>query len=287
MTSYNYTLGLAVNVSCSYEPTRHVAVRALVPNSSVALEYNAGRHFYDPPIRNITCTVSPQSAIFPVMYKSTTRLFSTYEPIVSSPIAVSTTINDALVALGGIIAEAQNFQANLVPESVITFAVKSFGQPPQQSSPQYLRLFEQMIQGILEYEVCPVDNFHFIHLLIVVPQATYIRLIYSTVPNPPSSCTRTVTGSLSYEVRGWFVTIADIGSLYPMTIINLVALIVLILATVKGGSHRPHPLKPRKVAYHQPDMDRGEKVPEEWRHRVTFQPTKVCCFDLSHIIPVL
>jgi len=40
--SYNYTLdhqGLAFNVSCRYEPTCNVVVTALVPNSSVALQY--------------------------------------------------------------------------------------------------------------------------------------------------------------------------------------------------------------------------------------------------------
>ena len=220
-----------------------------VPSHSI---YLCGRHFYDTPIGNITCTVSPQSAIFPVMYESTTRLFSTEKPIVSSPIAVSTTINDALVALGGIIAEAQNFQANLVAESVITFAVKSFGLPPQQSSPRYLRLFEQMIQSILEYEVCPVDSFHFIHLLIVVPQATYLQLIYSTVPNPPSSCTRTVIRSLSYEVRGWFVTGANIGFLFPMTIINLAALAVVLWCLL-------HPFHPRTIIHFEAiDQEQGE-----------------------------
>jgi len=218
--SYNYTLdhqGIAADVSCSYEPICNVAVTALVPNSSVALEYQAnctklggtevsadatpfrstnanstlvywpcqsapnetqvpsysiymcGRHFYDTPIGNITCTVSPQTAVFPVKFQSTSGFFSPREPRAFSPIAVSTIINDSLVALGSIIAEGQNFQANLIAESVITLAVKSFGLPPYESSPQYLRLFERMIQGILEYEVCPVDNFHFIYLLIVVP----------------------------------------------------------------------------------------------------------------------
>jgi len=90
----------------------------------------------------------------------------------------------------GITADGQNFQANPVAESVITFAVE-----PRQPTPPYLRLFEQMFQGI---EVCPINNFHFrvIHLLIVVPQATHIQLelIYSTAPNPPSSCTLRAAG---------------------------------------------------------------------------------------------
>ena len=133
--SYNYTLdhqGLAFNVSCRYEPTCNVVVTALVPNSSVALQYcnsascaslggteilttplrsvNAnstlvywpcqsapngtpvpsysihmcGRHFYDTPIGNITCTVSPQTAIFPVMFQSTSGIFSVLKPSAAS-----------------------------------------------------------------------------------------------------------------------------------------------------------------------------------------------------------
>jgi len=203
--SYNYTLdhqGFAADVSCSYEPICNVAVTALVPNSSVALEYNAscaslggteispvptpfrstnanssllywpcqslsnetqipsysiymcGRNFYQTQIGNITCTVSPQTAIFPVKFQSTSGIFSPREPRAFSPIAVSTIINDLLVGLGAVIADSQNFQANPVAESVITFAVKSFKLPPYEPSPQYLRLFERMIQGILEYEVC-------------------------------------------------------------------------------------------------------------------------------------
>ena len=219
ITSYNYTLdhqGIAADVSCSYEPLCNVAVTALVPNSSVALQYQAnctklggtevsadatpfrstnsnstlvywpcqsapngtpvpsysiymcGRNFYETPIGNITCTVSPQAAIFPVKFQSTSGIFSACEARTLSPIAVSTIISDSLVALGTVIADSQNFQANLIAESVITLAVKSFNLPPY-ASPVYLRLFERMIQGILKYEVCPVDDFHFIYLLIVVP----------------------------------------------------------------------------------------------------------------------
>ena len=119
--------------------------------------YLAGLNFYAPEIGNITCTVEPmQTAIYPVTYQSTTRIFSAAGPTVAAPIAFSPHINNALIGLGDIISEGQNFEANLVAESVFTFGVKSFGVRPQQNS-QYLRLFEQMIQGILEYEVRPVN----------------------------------------------------------------------------------------------------------------------------------
>ena len=341
--SYNYTLahqGLALDVSCRYAPTCVIKVGALVPNSSVALNYNAscagpgeaqvspdgvnvtslrslngnstlvywpcqsasnetevpsysiymcGRNFYKTPIANMTCTVSPQTAIFPVTYQSTSGIFSTREASALSPIAVSTVINDSLVGLGGVISEGQSFQANLVAESVITFAVKSFGQEPYQQSDQYLRLFERMIKGILEYEVRPVDNVHFVYFLIVVPQATYVRLIYSTDTNVPSSCSRTVTGSLSYEVLGWFVTGANIGLLIPMTIINLAAFIVLVTAiiTAKRGGYQHHPFDPRPISHHD-HKDQEELVPDEWMHKIMPRPTTVCfLFAFSCIILVL
>ena len=222
--SYNYTLnhqGLALNVSCSYGPACIIVVGALIPNSSVALQYNAnctalggteiladatpfrsdngnstliywpcqtapngtqapsysiymcGRNYYKTPIGNITCTVSSQTAIFPVTYESTTSIFSAHEPSAPSPIAVSAIIADLLVGLGGIISAGQSFQANLIAESVITLAVKFFGLEPYQPSPQYLRLFERMIQGALEYEVCPVDNSHFIYLILFCRPPTF------------------------------------------------------------------------------------------------------------------
>ena len=260
-----------------YWPCQSVSNEIEVPSYSI---YMCGRQNYDTPIGNMTCTVSSQSAIFPVTYKSTSGIFSTGEPGALSPIVVSTIINDSLVALGGVISEGQNSQANLVAESVITFAVKSFEQEPDQPSPKYLQLFERMIQGILEYEVCPVDNFHFIYLLIVVPQATYVRLIYSTnITDVPSSCTRAVTGSLSYEVLGWFMRGANIGLLIPITMINLAAFVVLVAAIViaKRGGYQHHPYHPRPISHHD-DRDQDESVPDEWMHKIMPRPTTVWSF---------
>ena len=129
----------------------------------------------------------------------------------------------------------------------------------------------------------PVNSFHFIYL--IVPQAAYIRFIYSTVPDPPPSCIRTVTGSLSYEVTGWFVTPANIGRLIPITIINLAAFVVLIKAIIiaKSGGYIHRPFQPRQVEYPS-TSDQEELVPDEWMHKVTSQPKTVCCFDLSCII---
>ena len=104
---------------------------------------------------------------------------------------------------------------------------------------------------------------------------TYLRLIYSTLPDAPSSCNRTVTGQLRYEVYGWFMTNANIGFLIPITIVNLGALFALYRAMViaKDGGYVYHPSHPRPVIYD--DIDEGEQVPDEWMHKVSVRPTTV------------
>ena len=117
--------------------------------------YLRGRAYYRDAIGNITCTVSPiKPAIFPVTYQSEPRIFSLQERTSVSPATYPRLIERTLVALGSIVQYSQNFQSNLVAESVITFGVKSFGLPPYVQNPQYLRLYEAMIQGMLEYQVC-------------------------------------------------------------------------------------------------------------------------------------
>jgi hypothetical protein len=122
---------------------------------------------YEHNIGNITCVVSPlRPAIFPVTYHSSGRVFSAgailpaNESAISSPSPFSLLVNQTLVAFGGLISASQNSASNLAAEMVITFGMKSFKLKPYEYSDKYLRLFEQLIQGILEYEVCLlVDTF--------------------------------------------------------------------------------------------------------------------------------
>ena len=113
-------------------------------------------------------------------------------------------------------------------------------------------------------------------------QTTYLRLIYSTAPNPPDSCVRPVTGTVSYMVMGWSVNYESIGFLIPMTIVNLASLFVLIIAMInaKGGGSVFDPLKPRALllmaAIHDddPEGEKAEEVPShlsEWEHTVKFR----------------
>jgi hypothetical protein len=117
--------------------------------------YLRGRANYATSIGNITCTISPiKPATFPVTYQSQSHIFSVKESTSVSSTTYPRLIERTLVGLAGIVKESQNSEANLVAESVITFGVKSFRLHPYVQDQQYLRLYEAMIQGILEYEVC-------------------------------------------------------------------------------------------------------------------------------------
>ena len=117
--------------------------------------YLRGRANYARSIGNITCTISPiKPATFQVTYQSQSRIFSVKESTSVSPATYPQLIERTLVALGDIVVGSQNRQFNLVAESVITHGVRFFGSPPYVQDQKYLRLYEAMIQGILEYEVC-------------------------------------------------------------------------------------------------------------------------------------
>jgi hypothetical protein len=122
--------------------------------------YLSGWGGYTPPIGNITCSLSPvYPAVFPVTYRSQQDVFSIGDTALNSVNGTTSTdiISRSVKALGSVILDAQNSQANLVAESIITFGVKSFQLPPYTRDITYLRLYEAMIKGILEYEVRAVS----------------------------------------------------------------------------------------------------------------------------------
>jgi hypothetical protein len=118
--------------------------------------YLSGQGFYADAIGNIECTISGvQPATFPLMYSSSSGLFTTQPAIPSTANSSTDLIVRSVKALGDIVYESQGWQSNLVAESIITFGVKSFGLAPYTPTPAYLRLYESMLEGILEYQVCP------------------------------------------------------------------------------------------------------------------------------------
>ena len=87
-------------------------------------------------------------------------------------------------------------------------------------------------------------------------------------------------GVLNYAVLGWFVTSANIGFLIPTTIINVAAFIALLLAMslANAGGNPFHPFHPRPVSYAGDHINDQEKLPDEWKENVSFQPMSVRFF---------
>ena len=114
---------------------------------------------------------------------------------------------------------------------------------------------------------------------IVIPQVSYLRLIYSTLGTQPDFCNRNVTGSVNYQVVGWFVSRANIGFLIPITIINGAAFVALVIAMwiAWTNGHVFHPFHPRRVIIEEEDFDKEERVPAEWSRNVSYHPMTVRC----------
>jgi len=117
---------------------------------------------YETVIGNITCTVDPiQPAVFPVMYRSSTRVFSTQERIsISAPAnTFSDLIEYAIFTFGGTLREAQTVSVNMVAGSVVGLGNKAMGFALADQNEQYLPLYEAMIRGILADQVRTSINF--------------------------------------------------------------------------------------------------------------------------------
>jgi len=229
---------------------------------------------------NISCIVSPiQPAIFPVTYQSSSRVFSTQEPIATSAPAINFRfIERAILLLYVAVHLAQTATVNLVAQSVEALGIQA-GQ--YEESGQYrLPLYEAMIQGILLDDVCTTSNSSH-PLLIVTPQLTYIRFLYSTIPAgrlkslPPASCNRTVHGTLSAEVTGWVGKPVHIGFLMPMTIINLASFIIglISMARVRRGCHEFDLTDPRSLLSAEPSLDESDR--SGWADGVSYRSREV------------
>ncbi|KAJ2926298.1 hypothetical protein H1R20_g10798, partial [Candolleomyces eurysporus] len=315
MVSYNYTLnqqGLESRVTCSYDPTSPIGYRRIEninttliigsngtcdpgaglepvlegvldyvtlnrfntlspwackqtpqPGSqdSTYFFYLRGRGNYETSIGNITCQISPLRAQhYSVEYLSLPRYFTSQA--ITSDAPQSTTfhryIEGALIALGNIVWESQSWSANVVAEAVFSLGAKNLNLTTNERHPEYLGLFEKMIEGMLEYE------------------ATYSRLIYSLGSNPPPTCIRNVTGSVSYSVRGWYIEDAatQAGLLIPMTLINIASLSLLLACFVIGRFMYTYNFDATDnislLTALIPGVERGTGGEVEWRNTVKY-----------------
>jgi len=105
-------------------------------------------------------------------------------------------------------------------------------------------------------------------------------LIYSTDADRPSSCNRTVDGSLTYVVLGWSAERQHVAFLVPMTIINLTSLFLIIMAMVWAGvqigsyDSNPTDIMPLSLAEYDVEPD----DPTGWKDRLKF------CKERSQLI---
>ncbi|KAF8812671.1 hypothetical protein BYT27DRAFT_7132308 [Phlegmacium glaucopus] len=264
LISYNATCGgqtVALTNGTTYEVDEFQNTLAFwacksPPNGTEALSYSLylrGNSAYDPSVGNMTCTVSQaQSAIFPVTYNSTKGFFSTQESSGGVAPTFPDFIDRAVEGLSDLMQESQGVVSNEVADSIQTFGAKYFGLDFNFQQPDLvnLRLYELMIQGVLEY------------------LATYSRLLYAA--GAPTSCNRNVTGNGTYTVFGWFTGSDNIGLLMPLTIINFTSFVIMILAIIRTthGSYQSDPTEPMALAlaeHHHADEPQG------WKDRVIFR----------------
>jgi len=238
--------------------------------------YLRGRADYATTIGNISCNVSSiQPAIFPVTYQSSTGVFSTEERITASAPTepFSDLIDDAIWNFQGVLQQAQTVSVNLVAALVQDLGVQVWKLPPGEQNEQYLRLYEAMIQGILVDEVCTASNSS-PPFLMVVPQITYMKFLYSTMVDPPASCFRTVNGTFSAEVTGWVAKPVHIGFLVPMTILNLASLIVVLISIARAKrSYKFDPTNPRPLLLAMPNLDESDD--SGWADSVSYRSREV------------
>lgn len=134
--------------------------------------YFRGYEYYSSVIGNITCNIAPiHPTVLSLTYTGQSDTFavqasnSTPSPVAGSAIALIDQIQQTVL-------EAQNIVSNLFAESIITLGVKSFSLPPDRQDPEYLRLYQAMIQGILDYEVRSIYHYLFSLLILLISSHT-------------------------------------------------------------------------------------------------------------------
>lgn len=141
------------------------ACKALESRDSYTL-YLRGSKNYTHGIGNITCTLAPfQPAVHSLQYTAKSNIFNftSPKPIAIAPGTSTELLKRTVMGLGSHFVEAQTMASNLVAETVISLGVESFGLMPYVQNETYLRLYEALIEGILDYEVI-----YFIQLVYIL-----------------------------------------------------------------------------------------------------------------------
>jgi len=77
---------------------------------------------------------------------------------------------------------------------------------------------------------------------------------------------------VKYQVRGWFVELRNVGFLMPMTILNLAALVIILVAmfNAKASGYKFDPLDPKALLSASYNFLDGQ--PMEWGDQVNYRP---------------
>ena len=194
-------------------------------------------------VANITCVIETKPAEYSVTFLKKSSAFITHLSSSQSTTGFPThLIKQSVQAIGSVVSESQGFATNSLAESVLALGAKLFGLPLGTRDDKYPKLFEYMIQGMVEYQVGDHLKVYasmraWIDLCFCDFKATYTRLIetaHNKSQPAPASCRRPVHGNLTYQVVGWHYNRNTIQALIPPTLINLASFVLLLVAMLIG-----------------------------------------------------
>ena len=116
--------------------------------------YLRGFGDFNTSIANITCTIETKAAEYSATFHKQSSSFIT-ELLPSQPSTLYPThlIKQSVQAIGSVVSESQGFASNAMAESVRNLGAKYFGIQVGSRDDMYPKLFEYMLQGIVEYQV--------------------------------------------------------------------------------------------------------------------------------------
>ena len=116
-----------------------------------------GTNHFETNIGNVRCTISSIQNLFTVTYSSQLGAFTTQEHTPMLLKNITKLMNTAVQGVGDVIWKAQSRETNLVGDMMVGLAGASLKLPTDTGDAMYLRLFEAVIQGMLDYEVCSIN----------------------------------------------------------------------------------------------------------------------------------
>ena len=116
-----------------------------------------GTNHYESNIGNVTCTISSTQVVVSLTYSSHLGAFTTQEHTPTSLKNNTKPMDTAVQGVGDVLWKAQSRETNLVGDMIVGLAGGFLKLPTHAEDARYLRLFEAVIQGILDYEVCSIN----------------------------------------------------------------------------------------------------------------------------------